>query len=479
MSSTIKLKQGDSGTELDLNVGLSSGDATVGWNVEDWLVQEAEYVEGEKSPLVTETMDLLLKGSDHDDLATRKQSMHQMQVYASRFIKDRNFRTPVWLHAQTCGESNERRALVHSIKLSPRSLSLDTKGWIDQNIERYRATIVREPYWESLTPITQIQDLSVGTLGGEFDFSSGGNTVVGDVPARLYKLRLKNTADAIAVDTLWLGFRSDDRHTDLDNFPPAWDMEDASWTYTDVSTEDDLDCIGDKRQTCDFSSETDWYARVRFDLDDVSSNLENLYGKYLVLLRARASDIYTVSWVQLKQFTRLDEDTRISGRIVEIPALAGPVDTPYHFYPLGVFTIPMRNLQGISTSLLSDSFEQEERFALYAKQVSGSGDLYMDCLMFVPIDEYFIHVENSGLQAAAINAATYIAQCPRGIHHSIAADDTNSKISEFPKISTSGIGVPVGNTRLYVVGDDDSDPDDELNLRIQYYNRWLSLRGAE
>jgi len=143
MASTLKLKQGDSGTELDLNVGLSSGTAAVGWNVESWNVQEAEYVEGEKPPLVTETMDLLLKGSDHDDLASRKQSMHEMQTYCKKYESKRTFDKPIWLHAQMSGETNERRALVHSISLLPKSPVLDTKGWIDQSVARFTATIVK------------------------------------------------------------------------------------------------------------------------------------------------------------------------------------------------------------------------------------------------------------------------------------------------------------------------------------------------
>jgi len=494
MASTLKLVQGDSGTELDLNVGKSGSSAAVGWNVENWKVQEAGHVEGEKPPLITETMDLLLKGSDHDDLASRKQSMHEMQVYATRYIKDRTFDTPVWLHVQMSGETNERRALVHKISLSPKSPNLDTKGWIDQSVARYQATITREPYWEALSTYS-MPSVGAQDWAALYDYTSAGtggtpaaHNVMGDVPARISFFRLN--ASSGELGRAWIGVRSDNFSPggDASNFVPIWECEDGTNNTNETGISDDTSGAVNTASPgsgsgafvevteSDLDWDDTWNKCLRLDLyDATTSNFGDQFGLNLWLLRTKVTG---GTWeVQLRfGYSNMEDADYIRGNIVEIDS------TSWNLYEMGIQRLPIRDYQAVIFD--SDNYNYEQSFSLqiWARRVAGSGDLHLDCVCPIPVDEGFLKIWDCDVDSSSESASFGVS--PLG-NTSANAYTTGPNLTQFFPYAENSFGLPIGDGRMicvfarksssnigdsYVVSSSDEG---------KYFERWISLRGSK
>jgi hypothetical protein len=475
MASVFKLTRNS--VDVDL---LQANNA--GWRTEQWRPRVATVTGNRMPPLVTETVDLMADATTHDTLATDFQDLDNYRWLAREYIKDRTQEHPVWLHAKMDNETGERRALVHDIELAWRTDNVDENGlWANTNEARVRANIVRGPFWEDTTANTKTAGSNVSILGGAYDYS--GTDVVGDAPARLYHLTFTNDANTDEYNKAWIGFRSANKHGTLGNFDPVWECEDYTAAYTDVSKSGDATAspggAGDTKAVSDFSSSEAWQNRLVFRLDDFyTTNYSDMYGRFVVLLRAKVGASTTCE-VKLRHHASWgDGNFYHEGPILEVSA------TSWTMHNLGTFTIPVRNLHNFPLATWIDDYDLNDRFALWGRRTSGTNDLEMDCLIFVPADELFLYVDGINYEgSSAIPNPTIITQSPEGLWAVMTVQDAATDYwYSVGAVAPQGIGVPVGDGRMYCVMADDDNANtlgDTYDASMQLIPRWYNLRGSE
>lgn len=171
MAIVLKFKQGDSGTELNLNAGETGFQlAGQGWNP-----AVATPVHMGDPPPINESIHLLLAHSSHDNIATSVQSLHEMQVLAERYVNDLTQDTPVWLHAKMANETGERRALVYSITVQYKTSWFGPQATAEDI--PLVMTVVRGPYWENTT-VRNLPDATPAAAACVvYDYTAAGDVV--------------------------------------------------------------------------------------------------------------------------------------------------------------------------------------------------------------------------------------------------------------------------------------------------------------
>ena len=296
MATLLKLKQGDSGTELNLNASGSTG---IRLHEDGWYPTVASPVHmGDPAP-VLETLHLLVSNTTYNLLATSMQSLHEMQVLADRYINDPHQEYPVWLQAQMDGESGLRRALVYSIDIQykPRWFGA---GADTTNIPLV-LSVVRGPYWESTT-VRNLPDAAPAAAASvAYDYTAAGTSVSahdfsGDVGARIRLLEIYSMVGDNSLTDYWMGIRSANKHgaTGITNFVPIWECEDGT-NDTDATDTVNAAFASAGNDVVVSESARDWdkatnggvfYRCLALRLDDITANPDDNFGNYLWLLRA-------------------------------------------------------------------------------------------------------------------------------------------------------------------------------------------------
>ena len=473
MASVFKL------TRNSVDVNLLQGQ-NAGWRVEQWIPRTAAITGNRMPPLVTETVDLMADATTHDTLSTDFQDLDNYRWLAREYIKDRTQEHPVWLHAKADNETGERRALVHDISMSWRSEQTDENGqWINENEARIRANIVRGPFWEDTTANTKTAGSNVSVLGGAYDYS--GTDVVGDAPARIYHLAFTSDDSNHYYDKMWIGFRSANKHGTLGNFTALWECEDYSTIAGDAAVDADATAspggAGNTFVNCPMGTSPAWALQVGIQLDDVyTTNYSDMYGRYVVLLRAKVEasttcEVYlrhTCNWATTPVY--------FNGPITEV------TNTDWTIHNLGEVTIPIRDLHAFPLAAWIDDYDSNDQLFVYGRRTSGSGDLDLDCLILIPSDELFLYVEGIQCRGTAVDYAPIIAQSPEGIWSVITYYGVTPYWYSPGIISAKGLGVPVGDGRMYCVmadSDNENTYDDTYDTTMSLFPRWYNLRGSE
>jgi len=168
----------------------------------------------------------------------------------------------------------------------------------------------------------------------------------------------------------------------------------------------------------------------------------------------------------------------------------GPVvdvdSTSWALYNLGTVEWPIRNLHAMPTGLFAATYNANDELAVWARVKPGAAApaaLDLDCLVLIPCDEYFIHVQSAEV-SAAVNRELYICVAPEGVPESVTIDGVAGDIDITSPIETIGAGIPVGDGRLFICVANDNDGtapafDDDVDVEISTYPRWIHFRGAE
>ena len=421
---------------------------------------------------VTETLRLLATAASTDGLATVLQSLHQMQRWAAAYWADSDY-SAVWLHAQLAAETGERRTLVRKLEATFGT------GWFDAEAVAYQLeltlTIEREPYWEATTPIGPDIATAISLLGGAVALSAVG----GDAPARLTRLTVMPvTLAAGTYSKLWLGFRSTERHDPVAQFVSLWEIENAT-PGTDTAAMSSAFQSGGAGLKCTFATATGWAKRASWYLEDMApwptSLPEASRGTFLVLLRAN-SDTVTAIDVQLRA-GHVDYLTYAS-EIARVQLATNGL------FALGLLTLPLRDMHALGAE--KTTVELHQRFELWARQVSGSAALDMDCLLLIPADELLIAVDNTVLRdvSGRFNM-TLLSSAPEGQIAGLAEDYDSAAVMWYaisaPDVAASGLGIGLGVGRLYIAGtlaDNTNKVADTVDVAVTHVSRFLSLRGA-
>jgi hypothetical protein len=415
------------------------------------------------------------------------QLLHEMQVIANRYMKDSTQEDPVWLHAKMANETGERRALVHSISVQYKSSWFGTEATVEDM--PLVVTIVRGPYWESPTARDLPDSAPSAAACVVYDYTAAGDVVpahdiAGDTDARLrYFITRNNGVDE--VSRFWMGIRSANKHgaTGISNFVNTWELEDGVINANESGITDESDATASGGNMVEVTeTDLDWdagtFLEVLYtDLNRVTSNNGDQFGDFLWLLRAKVD---SGTWEVRLSFAygplTAEADT-IKTDIIEI------TNTSWRFLDVAPMPIPLRNIHAITPTDVTGALGEDfYTIKVYARRTDGSGDLNLDCLIPLPIDEGFIKTEYS--TAGTADLEYQFGESPEGICQVIAGFSTYL----YRPGSIEGIynfRLPPGDGRMYCVYERDASSDLTDTILInsryiaKYYERWLSLRGIE
>lgn len=473
-------------TSLDLNDGEDGFQlAGMGWLP---AVVTPIYL-GNPGPIV-ETMYLLLQRSTQDNISTYMQDLHQMQVWAEQYINDSVEDTPVWLHAQMASETGERRALVRRIDIQyGASWYGDEATALDIPLT---ITVVREPWWERTTA----RDMPEGSPSADvcvtYDYTAAGtggdpvaHDIVGDTGARIRYLRIfPGTSDEL--HKIWIGIKSVNRHgITIANFQPIWELEDGI-NETDVSdTADSSASDGNRITVSESVREWDdtWNGVLKLTYlaaTGIASSSSDHVGNYLWLLRGKTSAASTTWDVRLKfGHTQTTDANYILGPIQEFDDNSG-----WEFKEMGLQEYPIRRQKALLDADVGADVDYYFSLKIEARRTSGSGDLYLDCVCLVPVDEGFLYGEIVDGTVTGTNDGIKIGNSPINTWFGTTVLGVSALIDEPLVMDVENLVLPPGDGRAFIVYSGSySDKTDTILINEadggKYYERWLSLRGSE
>ncbi len=403
---------------------------------------------------VAEQIELWVNGTSYDDVATIEQSLADMMRMTANYWSDPDREVPVWLHSQLSGETNERRALVRAIAMA----------WLTEHYSqdmvsfkpRLKAAIERFGGWEQTTESTYKETSgisSTGGLNGLYDYTAApAADVVGTLPSRLnYLITWANSA---SMSVFWAGIRSEEKHT-LGSYDPVFTFAADFTPGTDAADVVDATAKDGNRMNITFATAT-WASRATNGggaIGDGTSPGES--GDHLILLRAKV-DAGTVADVKLS-FSNISvtENVTYTG-VQRISA------TSWTIYPLD--------------GLFNNSDRPD--LTMWARRVSGSGDLDIDCLIFIPVDSFFLFAEGTNVIGTNASAGLQIFTRPDGVEQAYSA----SLAERVSNVQMVGPGIPVGDGRMVICAartDRVSVLTDTLTIKMNHWPRWASLRGNE
>jgi len=331
------------------------------------------------------------------------------------------------------------------------------------------------------------------TAGGVCYFDDVGawlaaHDIVGDVPARVNALTMQSAND---LHRLWMGIRGAALHgaTGVTGFIPVWECEDG---VLNVDGSIYLDSAGGASEanlaspgagSGDFVVVDPSFGASTWDWDAAYINVQTLssanvgyttytdsYGRFLWLLRAKVT---SGTWsVYLRDGYSIAKNYHDPKTIDS---------TDWNYFEVAINTLPLCDQQGMSLTSVSQIFF----IYIYAKRLTGSGDLKLDCFCPVPIDEGFCKIEDGYMDSTRY---TILGEGPHEHYQVLTlnndATDWGRDVNIF---EWENFRLPPGDGRIVCVYADTTETvltdtiefaDAALSPSV-YTERWTSLRGAE
>jgi hypothetical protein len=451
----------------------------------------ARIINGRGHPVV-ETLRVRVKDSSQDNLAGELQSLTEAQYWADQYMHDRTVEEPVWLHAKWDSETGERRALVRSIEWSFESSAFGAESINDEAV--LTITIERGAFWERTTaralPYFEIpSESSTGAESDLYDYTqagSGGSPAAhdleGDVPARIDYFEINSVSGNLG--RIWMGIRSQNKF-DVDpetNFIEVWNPADGTMAYTEVTNATGFVNVDPEDGSAEVTWDDTWQKVLDLEWDDVDSGSEDvagMFGRLLwILVAASENTSPATTWeVKLKYgYAGMDDADFVEmGRVIEI------TETSANLFEAGLCHIPLRSLHAITTSNLTSSLDSTFTIQIYARRTSGAGDLNINHLLPVPVDEgYFFS------QFDDTNEYLVYGESPRGEVDANILLSAAQTFDQVARIESNNFRLPPGDGVIVVVyapASEEKGSSDSIEMEPsengQYYERWLSLRGSE
>ena len=433
--------------------------------------------DGTEPAYIIESLPVLIHITSGNNLAATMQDFHALQVAAAEYHADVTYETPVWFHRKLTDETGAVRYLVRSMQFTPND---DFGGPLDAapiltDGRTGMLTIEHHPYGERTSAVAVSTGTNLSVLGGNYAYT----TVVGDVPARLYYARLYG-GDSVTFEKAWMGFRSASKCTGtVANFEPLWELELGAVNNIIASTQNDATASpgggGANYVQAIIGAET-WTNIVAIEVDDVDGgNPDAFNGAFLVLLRAKVD----TGTEQVKLKHRLVESNGPAkfNQVVDISA------TSWTLYNLGIVTFPTRNRRAFPIALKDASHDRSDLLELWGRDKPGDtgATLDADCFVLIPVDEYFLYIHNTAIDSVS---ESWMAIAPDGEAAGNTLGTTGSDYwYESSPTQAIGAGIPVGDGRMYICVAKASDAapayNDDIDVGLSWYPRWISYRGAE
>ena len=319
--------------------------------------------------------------------------------------------------------------------------------------------------------------------------------IVGDVPARVNALTIKSATGGATLDRYWIGIRGPDKHgaTGVTNFIPVWECEDGT-NIGDTSVSDDGG--GSEPNTASPGGGSGDYVIVNPGAGGTAINwsdgsfhvvfslgLGNVgygageypdaAGRFVCLLRTRMQTAGNEWRVRVR-----------SGSVSNVQNYHDPVkiaSTSWNYYQSALINIPMRNKQALESTLLAANTDYDA-LHIEAMQITGSGDLYLDCLCLVPADEGYVYIIDASTQTTR---CVFVGEGPKGDTQALQIDGTTVYSNEA--FEFEHFRLPPGDGRIICVYGrsansvftDQVEFADVAQGTSAYTERWAGLRGAE
>jgi hypothetical protein len=444
--------------------------------------------DGSIPPYVVEALPVYINATSDDNLAATMQGLHALQKRAAEYMVDPQQTTPVWFHRKLTAETGTVRYLVASLDFSAGE-RLGSMFDVTPAITEGRTGVLaieHHPYGERTATRAFPQATPSAAASIMYDYTAAGSGVgaydyAGDVGVRPALFEI-GPAFGDGLARIWMGIRSAGRHGTVANFVPVWELEDGT-NFTDVSDVVDATASGgNKVQVVESALEWDntWQSVCSLALSAISANEADQYGEFLWLIRGKVT---AGTWEVRLEF-------RLPGMLNG--ALTPPVEisnTSWDISELATHPIPYRNLHAIPTALLADSYDQSVTVEVQAQRTSGAGNLDLDCLLPVPIDEGYAILESLGGEVTnevSAGNGDVIAVCISPEDGAdVQAIGTTPSFNDQIEWMVHNFYFPPGDGRLIIAfaGYQNADITDTLEINYgdsgSYYERWVSLRGAE
>jgi hypothetical protein len=448
--------------------------------VEDFMPRVVTEIPGDGAipAYIREVLPCRINCTSADNLASQLQTLHVLQKAAAEYWKDDTYNTPVWFQQKLDAETNSRQAMVKSIAFEPDYNWMIDVPAVQNAFVTGRLVIEHHPFWESTVSVTMgTGNADVGAVT-TYDYTNVRDPV-GDVGARVSRLLIDVTSitGTPPIDRLWMGARSTKEGITPANFVGTWELESAT-LHADASTAGDATASSSIRVTVSESAanwDDTWNRATFISLSDVSANEQDHYGEHLILIRSRAPTAST--WRLKNYYSSSTASTGLSivSDVVEVST------SSWDFYPLGTQRIPFRDLSAFGTAVLADSFDQLFTVHTYAQRTSGTGDLDLDCLCLIPVDEAFCYIEDAALTATP--AVLEIATTPKDGIKTLTRSAT--QVHGSPPINAPRFRLPTGDGLLFIAfaRASSSNIADRIDVNTasagRYVPRWVTLRGSE
>lgn len=412
---------------------------------------------------VTEIITCRLKGSSHDDLAAKLQSLAGY-IERARFGNLGNpYRYQVWMHVKLTNETKARYAYIYEIRTDSESfMTALTLG--KSAVREYKILIRRAPYWEH-------KDYAALSLSDASPLLTGGTATItataGDVAARMFYMSLTGTATGGIIANLWLGFIGANNYPDSANWLSTWGVDKAGALGADTTTAVDANCISGKSTRCTFATVTSMIVRALISVGDMYASGQEVRaaGKFLVLLRAKV--VTGGDSVNIRMATSLVGSYSTNPYIYDRIKIDSTV---YQYYEMGVVNFPLNCQPNYASNIA-----RGDAIGIEAELLSATAALYLDSLIFIPVAEGYIKVTGADIEkdGPTVFASRYYTGdnvIQRGATY---ATDVIVNFQVFG-------GIPEGTSRLVVAGSKgsgESELTNELAIAIQAKCRWRELRG--
>lgn len=410
---------------------------------------------------VAETITLAISASSVDAFSAKVQSLDKKikQVgWWSEYPEVEPYQ--VWLRVKLNNETSERQAMITRIK-PPDSLPLTNHTFFKNTLlGNYTFGIERTPYWEDTVATNGSTATLTGNIGGS---ALWGDTVYGDVPARLSEFKITANTDSGGLSKAWFGFHSSRYGTTPANLAAYWPAACAHATWFDADTSLSNDGNGRGTLTTTFATSASLTRRWHLTPTYYTTNRSDQRGAFLVLLAAMV-DTGTVARARIAYSQ--DLSTTVTSPIYRSRVVINGIG--WNTYEMGNVTLPARYQR--STDALD-----VWAITLEVERVSGTGKFYTYGFWFIPLEGMI------SISCAMTNPVT-VFQRPDGNLVGRAYSSTVYPSSEA-LIQDINWSLPANDEKPYLIGAVNAGyggaGNTTIDVAYKYFKRWRTLRGNE
>jgi len=424
-----------------------------------------QAVGNEDDRSVSEVITLRADGSSDNDLSTKLQSLDTKVKQIIWHRDDAEERYGVWLRTKMENESNTRQALIVNARRSPGILLNAPYVRNNSIVREYQLGVNRSPWWEATAhdgPLSMTDPAdALGSLTGSI-------TIPGSHQARLSLMDIRDISSPIAISKAWIGARSD-RFGVKENLQAWWNLGNSG-TFglnTSAVAPGDGTAKDNLIARCTFVTPS-MQPRCTIKVENVTANDTDQRGRFAVILRAR-TDGSAFAAVRIASGFYSASTWAVKEKII-IPTGS------YQLYAMGEVTFPPSDIPA------SGSDMKESAIRVDAQLLSGSGNLDMNGLCLIPVNEGFMYLSNLQVfDDAGVDKRARVYQLPDDTFAAwnFISSATNKPIGKVD-LTIQNPGLPAGSVLFAVAGQNSSLSrlDDRFGLSPTVMRRYATLRGS-